>query len=242
MGVFFAPTSEWRLIATATIASRLQENLRSGIITTMRFPREVSADVTRFGVDVDKALKTRLLRIADWYTCITGRVPADLPEDMPPSLKVADLGLISAKQWHMGQGTKPETNPDFVEFALFDNITRLFSYNDESSCIRFLNTTLARMKQDTRVTMCGFAAGVLTEKTYSDLESMCDGTIDVKTVEAGGVAHTILRVRSFPDIRHTKGWYAIATKPHAVSLVPAYQAGGDVSRAVTSLENTPQPH
>jgi KaiC/GvpD/RAD55 family RecA-like ATPase len=218
IGVLFSPTSEWRMIASATIASRLQANLRAGLISTMRFPHEICADIAKLGVNVEKALETHVLRIADWYTCITGRVPAQLPEDMAASLRITDLGVISAKQWNLGQ---PEANPDYIEFALFDNLARLFSYNDENSCLKFLNTTLARMKQDMRVTMCGFTTGVLDKKTYADLKSMFDGIIDLKTVETGGTSHSIIRVRSFPDVDHNKGWYALKSRGKTVALAPA---------------------
>jgi hypothetical protein len=187
----------------------------------MRFPREICADIDKLGVDTEKALKGNMFRVADWYTCITGRLPAQIPEDMASSLRVADLGVISAKYWNLGRGEEPEANPEYVEFALFDNLARLFSYNDENSCIKFLNTTLARLKQDRRVTMCGFTTGVLEKKTYSDLKSMCDGIVDLRTTEADAASHTIIRVRSFPDAVHTKGWYAIKLQKGGATLVPA---------------------
>lgn len=241
VGVFFAPSSEWRLIVTATVASRLQANLKAGIITTTRFPKEIQADLKRFGVDVEKAVQVSALHIADWYTCITGRVPTEVPDDMPVSLKVEELGLISSKYWHTGKGTAPDSLPDFVEFALFDNLTKMFNYNDGVSCIRFLNTLMARMKQDTRATMVGFATEVLDKKEYSNLESMFDGIIDVSTVEAGGALHTMVRVRSFPDVRHTKGWHAVMPQPDALKLVPASQAGIEIHRAADGAENTHPP-
>jgi KaiC/GvpD/RAD55 family RecA-like ATPase len=221
IGVFFSPIAEWRLVAAATIASRLQVNLRAGIVTTMRFPQEICADIAKLGVDAERALNTNMFRIADWYTCITGRLPAQVPEDTASSLRVADLGVISAKYWNLGRGETPEANPEYVEFALFDNLARLFSYNDENSCIKFLNTTLARLKQDKRVTMCGFTTGVLERKTYADLKSMCDGIVDLKTTEADAATHTIIRVRSFPDTPHNKNWYTIITEKGNVTLVPA---------------------
>lgn len=234
VGVFFSPTAEWRLIATATVASRLAINLRAGIVTTMRFPHEICTDITKLGVDVDKALKTNMFRIADWYTCITGRLPTQVPEDMATSLRVADLGVISAKEWHLGHGERPEANPDYVEFALFDNLSRLFSYNDENSCIKFLNTTLARLKHDLRVTMCGFTTGVLDKKTYADLKSMCDGIIDLKTIEAGGALHTVMRIRSFPEVVHNKSWYAIKSQNGTLTMVPTSEVSEELHSAVSN--------
>ena len=140
---------------------------------------------------------------------------------MASSLRVADLGVISAKYWNLGRGEDPQANPEYVEFALFDNLARLFSYNDENSCIKFLNTTLARLKQDRRATMCGFTTGVLERKTYSDLKSMCDGIVDLKTTEADATSHTIIRVRSFPDAMYSKGWYTVKPQNGMVTLVPA---------------------
>jgi len=238
IGAFFAPASQWRLITSATVASRLQANLRSGVVTTTRFPKEIYSDLTKFGVDIEKTIETGIFHVADWYTCITGRVPAKLPEDMPSSLKVSELGVISSKLWYTGKGALPETDPNFIEFALFDNLARLFSYNDSTSCIKFLNTTLARMKQDTRVGMCGFARGILEKTVYSDLESMCDGIIDVHTIEADGITHTIVRARSFPNIMHTKGWHVMKAQPNSVSLVPASELGGQIYRTVSSLANS----
>jgi len=226
IGVFFAPAAEWRLMVTAIVASRLKAGLRSGIITTTRFPEEICNDMARFGVDAKSALATGLCRIADWYTCVTGRLPEKPPEDMATSLRVADLGFISAKYWHIGHGTRPEVNPDFIELALVDNLTRLFSYNDETSCIKFVNTTLARMKQDGRTSIYGFATKVLEKKTYADLESMCDGIMDVKTIEVEGAHQTIVRVRSFPEVRHTEGWQAINVEGNSVSLKPAPKIDG----------------
>ncbi len=220
IGAFFAPAAEWRLIVTAIVASRLKVGLRSGIVTTTRFPKEICNDMVRFEVDVNSAFSTGLCRIADWYTCVTGRLPAKPPEDMATSLRVADLGVISAKQWNIGQGINPEANPEYIEFALFDNLTRLFSYNDEISCIKFLNTTLARMKQDMRISIYGFATQVLDKKTYADLESMCDGIIDVRTIEVEDAEQTVVRVRSFPEVRHTKGWHAISVQGNLISLTP----------------------
>lgn len=187
----------------------------------MRFPHEICADIDKLGVDAEKALNANMFRIADWYTCITGRLPPQVPEDMASSLRVADLGVISAKYWNLGRGEDPQANPEYVEFALFDNLARLFSYNDENSCIKFLNTTLARLKQDRRATMCGFTTGVLERKTYSDLKSMCDGIVDLKTTEADATSHTIIRVRSFPDAMYSKGWYTVKPQNGMVTLVPA---------------------
>jgi len=234
VAVFFEPSSEWKLIVSATIASRLTSNLRAGIVTTTRFPKDIHADLARFGVDVQKASASGMLQTADWYTWTTGRVPTNMPDDMSSSLKVEELGLLSRKYWHTGRGSSPERDPGFVEFALFDNLVRMFSYNESSACVKFLNTLLARMKQDTRAVMCGFATGILEKREYSNLESMFDGSMDVQTLEQGGAVHTIVRVRSFPEVRHTKGWYAISAQHDAVTLVPASRLGVQFQRASTS--------
>ena len=228
------------MVVTAMIASRLQANLKCGIITTTRFPKEIQKDISRLGVDVENALQSRMFRIADWYTCITGRVPADLPDDMPASLKIEELGLLTSKYWHTGKGLSPDSDPEFIEFAVFDNLTRLFNYNEGNVCFKFLNTMLARLKQDTRTVVCGFATGVLEKKDYSNLESMFDGVVDVDTIEAGGGIHTIVRVRSFPDVKHRKGWYTVRSLPDGVSLMPISQMGPEAQRAASSFVNTPQ--
>ena len=233
IGTFFSPDSEWKLICVATIASRLQASLRAGIITTTRFPSEICTDIARFGVDTSKALDTGLLQIADWYTCLTGRVPAQIPSDMAPSLRVEELGLISARSWHVGKGKAPESDPSFIEFAIVDNMSRLFNYNEPSVCVKYINTGIARTKQDTRVFMYGFATRVLDKRIYADLQSMFDGIIDVRTVEVRGATHTIMRMRSGLDIQHVKGWHAIISKPNETSLTPLSELGEEVYRAAS---------
>lgn len=218
IGVFFTPASEWRVILDALVASRLRANLRAGILTTMRFPDDITSDIARFGVNVQKAVEARLLQIADWYTCITGRVPPDSPEDMATSLRVEDLGLISTKYWALRKGAMPESRPTFIELAIFDNLTRLFRYNEDKACVKFLYTTIARMKQDKRLAICGFAKGVLEKALYNDLESMFDGIVDVRTKTERGAMSTILRVRSFPETQHSKGWFMLTGSPGSAML------------------------
>jgi KaiC/GvpD/RAD55 family RecA-like ATPase len=225
VGVFFTPASEWRVIVTAVVASRLRANLRAGILTTTRFPREIAMDLARFGVDAQKAIEAGSLRIADWYTCITGHLPPDPPDDMATSLRVEDLGLITSKYWHVRKGIEPESTPDFIELAVFDNLTRLFNYNDERACVKFLYTTIARMKQDRRLTICGFAKGVLEKQVYNDLESMFDGIVDVRRTKEGGGICTVVRVRSFPETLYTKAWFAVRARADSVSLVAMSNLG-----------------
>ena len=224
IGVFFTPESDWRLIVTALVASRLRANLKAGIVTTTRFPEEIARDIARFGVDTQTSFDTHQLQIADWYTCITGRVPPEAPTDMAMSLRVEDLGLISTKYWHVRQGIRPESDPEFIELAIFDNLTRLFSYNEEKTCVKFLYTTIARMKQDKRVTICGFAKGVLEDSMYHDLESMFDGIVDVRRTNGGRGTSTAIRVRSFPETNYAKAWFLVRERPNSLPLLAMSQS------------------
>jgi len=208
------------MIVTALLASRLQANLRVGIITMTRFPKEILEDLSRFGVDTQHLMEEGSFRIADWYTCVTGRMPPTPPEDMPASLKVGDLGIIASKEWHAGKGLRPESDPNFIELMVLDNLTRLFSYNEENECVKFLYTTIARTKQDERVGVYGFAKGVLDLRTYHDLESMFDGILDIKTSKVSSERHTLVRVRSFPDTEYTTGWHELKSQAGLASLTP----------------------
>jgi len=208
------------MIVTALLASRLRANLRVGLITTTRFPREILEDLSKFGIDTERLMKEGSFRIADWYTCVTGRMPLTPPEDMPPSLKVGDLGIIASKEWHSGKGLRPESDPNFIEMAVLDNVTRLFRYNEENECVKFLYTTIARTKQDGRVGLYGFATGVLDPRTYHDLESMFDGILDIKVSELSTERHTVIRVRSFPDTQYTAEWYEVKIQAGLPSLTP----------------------
>jgi KaiC/GvpD/RAD55 family RecA-like ATPase len=82
------------------------------------------------------------------------------------------------------------------------------------------------MKQDRRTSIYGFATEVLEKKTYADLESMCDGIMDVKAIEVEEAQQTIVRVRSFPDVQHAKGWQAMNVEGNSVLLAPASKIDG----------------
>ncbi len=219
IAVFFDPASEWYSLIEGVAAKRLQEGQKIALITTTRFPDQIRGAIRRFQVDPNVYEDKIQLFIADWYSWLTGRAPKLSSVAVAPSLRVGDLGIILRENWYSKEGTASKENPLFIELAIFDNLSTLFTYNPEDASLRFLNTAVARAKQDGRVVIAGFATKVHGERVYANLEAMNDGVLDVATRDIRGGITTFVRVRNFVGVRYERGWHLLRHVPDGLELL-----------------------
>jgi len=222
IAVFFDTASHWYSLVSSIAAQRLREQSKVVVVTTTRFPDQIRADLVESGIDnVARYEEDVALLIADWYSWVTGRPGVDkynLPGAAAASLKVEELALITNKLWMTKDGIKPECNPLFIELVVFDNCSNIFLYNPAEACLRLLNGTTGRLKQDGRVVLAGFASKMHNEAIIQSVESMVDGILDVATRDVEGAIKSYIRVRRFFGAKHRQGWYELLSTSSGIRL------------------------
>lgn len=211
--VEFEPQSIWYETSLNLAADALVNGVRTDYHTFVRDPNEARMKLAKLGLDIGKLEEQDILRIIDSYTVQTGLGVAKTPKGAPPahvaitrSLKVSDLSI------EMAQGMKNQTYVESNRKRLHidDNSSVYLQYNEERALIDFYRTRLIPLSRAwQRIGVHSFVAGVHSDGFYRQLESLCDGIVDLKAQETGGRIEHLVRVRSMRGRTYDSRWHKL---------------------------------
>ncbi len=148
----------------------------------MHLPQDVRRRIAEQGVDVEKSENTGIFRLNDSYTPSTGL-------DLPAGTRKSGIGSLNLADWSKSERGDIE-NPTDAEkrwVHIDDDISILLQHNDERE---FHKSRRDRALPWTRalelVLFQPIATGLYSESFYRQMESICDGIIEFRTMEEGG--------------------------------------------------------
>ncbi|MDA4124914.1 MAG: hypothetical protein OK438_05640 [Thaumarchaeota archaeon] len=203
--VEFEPQSCWYDVAYTMAAQALRKGLKTDLHIFQHNPKAVRDAVKGMGLDVKELEGQDLLRFIDSYSVQIGVNPADLPKGADAfktsSVKLEDWAKAAAQQM---SEVIPESERNRLHID--DNTAVLSRYNKEDDVIDYWRTKIIPLyKTREGVLMNAVALGVASDWFYKQHESLVDGIIDCRSVEANGVVEHQIRVRAFrgkaPDSR-----------------------------------------
>jgi len=219
--VEFDPQSVWYDTSFTLAAQALRSNIRTDYHTFLKRPEEVEERLAQLGVDVRALEKEDILRVIDSYTIQTGIgtpvKPKGSDQFLTDSVKISDWSIPTAKQIKDGWA-----EPEKFRLHLDDNTSVLMRYNSENDFIDYWRTRMIRGYARTRgcILINAFATGVHNEQFYRQLESLCDGIIELKTREQDDDLLQLLRAKAFQGMNYDSRWQQLRVTDGEVTMAP----------------------
>jgi len=178
--------SQWSTLILNMVAEMLRKGTEVLYISTSRQLLEVRDSFRTYGLDTAPFETNERLVLSDAFTYKTGHESTE--KYRFPSLKIADVSLISSKsldQWAPGS------------VRLFDNVSEVVEASDEKSFLKFYRTWISRFVTKERIVIDGFIRGVHSDALYASVMTSADGVFELRNEEIDGRMENTLRVRSF---------------------------------------------
>jgi len=233
--VEFDPDSQWLPLATTLAAQLHQMDHYICYLAMARPPSDVKEALTTQGIDVGTAVKGGRLVVEDWYSASLsgGQVEAAGVragafeivdgELRAKTLKVADLSV----EWLKTSKTGPKAY-DIVDhwppgsLVLVESFSTILRFNEEKPFVEWIESRVNPEERRRRgITVQGLVRGIHSDWLYKRMESASDGVIDIRVMERGEEAKSLLRIRSLKGQPHDSRWHEIQIKPNGeVALGP----------------------
>lgn len=226
--VEFDPDSQWFSVATTIVANYFGTNHHVCYLAMARSPEAVRAAVSGLEVDISAAETSGRLVVEDWYsaTLTGGRLepPSGQIGLFEPtqgglrvrSLKVADLSV----EWLKTAKTGPQAY-DIVDrwpagsLIVVESLSGILRFNEEKAFVEWMESRVNPEERKRRtITLQGFVRGIHSDWLYRRMEGASDGVIDIRVMERGEEAKSLLRVRSLKGQPHDSRWHEIEIKPN----------------------------
>ncbi len=223
--VEFEPQSLWYETSLTMSGQALKQGARTVYHTLMHLPEDVRQGLARQGVDVEKAEEDGIFHIIDSYTPSTGLdLPAGKGKASRASLKLAD--------WSMSDKSSIEKPKEAEKRWLHidDDLSILLRHNDENEFHRNRRDRAIPWARALELALFQpIAAGIYSRSFYGQMESVCDGIIDFKTKEDGGVVENYVRVRMMRGKSHDSSWRLLRVRDNGeVAVEPTPRVGGSL--------------
>ena len=202
--VEFESDSLWYETSLTIAAQALRASAKTAYHTFLRNPDEIRQSLTRFGLNVYDLESKGVFEIEDSYTPQTGLGPSKTRAEWAQSLKIADWSIADAKllKTQLREEDKKWLHID-------DNTGVLLQYNQEKAVIDYWRTRKDTSKVADEVAFHSFLKGVASDAFYNQIESLCDGIIDLKKNEKGQEIEHYLRFRILRGKRIDSRWHRL---------------------------------
>jgi KaiC/GvpD/RAD55 family RecA-like ATPase len=199
--VEYDAASQWYKATLTVAAGWLKENGRVTYGAGSQTPDDIRAQLSRLGLNVEDLEKQEKLQLQDWFTATLGLKSKE--KLAPPSLKVADLSIWTAKEQMQG--------PPAVDLLrIADNIPVLDRFNTEKSWIEYVLTRVIPSRRFRKTTAIrGVMRNIHSEWAYKQLEGAVDGIIDFKLDDTGDQLRNLIRIRNMRDVGFDGRWHAL---------------------------------
>jgi KaiC/GvpD/RAD55 family RecA-like ATPase len=202
--VEFDPDSLWYETSLTIAAQALRVGAKTAYHTFLRPPSEIRQALTNLGLNVSVLESTGIFQIGDSYTPQTGLGSSETKAEWAESLKVSDWSISDAKLLKAQL-----TEADKRWLHLDDNTGVLLQYNSEKAIIDYWRTRKGTTKIAEEVSLHSFLKGVASNAFYNQIESLCDGIIDLKKEEKGSEIEHYLRLRILRGKRIDSRWHLL---------------------------------
>ena len=182
----FDADSQWPALVLNMVAGLLQRGTEVLYISTSKPLPEIRSNFRRLGFDASSFETDERLVLSDAFTYKTGHESTEKYHF--PSLKIADISLISSKSLDLW-------TPGTVR--LFENVSEIVEASDEKSFIKFYRTWISRFVVKGRIVVDGFVRGIHSDSLYTSVMTSADGVFELRTEEIDGRMENTLRVRAF---------------------------------------------
>lgn len=189
--VEFEPQSLWYDTSLTISAQALKNGAKTVYHTLMHLPDDVRRRIAEQGVDVERAEDEGLFRINDSYTPTTGlSLPEGARKSRPSSLDVTDWSVKEKND--IEKPTEAEKRWVHVD----DDVSVLMQHNDEKELHKERRArALPWVRTLELMLFQPIATGLFSESFYKQMESVCDGIIEFRTVDEAGKVENYARVR-----------------------------------------------
>ena len=207
----FEPDSIWYETSLTIAAQALREGVKTAYHTFRHAPREVERAFARFGLDGRKLKNDGVFELIDSYTVQTGLGLPEKLQNVPTdyalieSLKLPDWSISYAQAVKTGFAEQEKR-----WLHIDDDTTVLTKYNSENTCLEFCRTRgLPDIRASESVTFNSLLKGVASDAYYRQVESLCDGIIELKTQDKQGEIENLLRMRALRGRKFDSKWHAL---------------------------------
>jgi len=182
----FDADSEWSTLILNIVAEMLRKGTEVLYISTSKQLSVLRDNFRTYGFDTSLFEIDERLVLSDAFTFKTGHQSTE--KYYFPSLKIADLSLISSKSLDLwAPGT----------VRLFENVSEVVEASDEKSFLKFYRTWISRFVTKQRIVIDGFVRGIHSDALYTSVMTSADGVFELRTEEIDGVMQNTLRARAF---------------------------------------------
>jgi KaiC/GvpD/RAD55 family RecA-like ATPase len=202
--VEFEPDSLWYEASLTIAAQALRARAKTAYHTFLRPPDEIRQILTSLGLDVRKLESGGVFEIEDSYTPQTGLGPSETKAQWVQSLKVSDWSIADAK---LLKAQIPEEDKRWLHID--DNTGVLLQYNQEKTIIDYWRTRKGTTRVAEEVAFYSFLKGVASNAFYNQIESLCDGIVDLKKEEKGPEIEHYLRLRIMRGKHYDSRWHLL---------------------------------
>lgn len=202
--VEFEPDSLWHETSLTIAVQALRQGAKTAYHTFLRPPNEIRQALTRFGLDVKKLEEEAFLEIVDSYTPQTGLGPSETKAQWAQSLKVSDWSIADAR---LLKAQIPEEDRRWLHID--DNTGVLLQYNQEKAIVDYWRTRGGTIRVAKEIALFSFLKGVASDAFYKQIESLCDGIVDLKKEEKGAEIEHYLRLRIMRGKRCDSRWHRL---------------------------------
>ncbi len=228
----YDPESQWLSVAATITARYVMSGSNACHAVCVRPRQHARRDLSRLGLDVDKAEEDGLLRVDDWYAATlslersTGasRFYEVLGEGANSyvrinSLKVSDLSIEWLRLMKDGHPYIVENWPP-GHIIVLESVSPMLRFNDEKTLLDWIEGRVNPYERSkNRIEFQGVVRGIHSESFYKRMESASDGVIDVRVVEQGDQVKNLIRVRSIKGQPHDTRWHEIQVKSNGEAAV-----------------------
>ncbi len=189
--VEFEPQSLWYDTSLTIAAQALKHGEKTVYHTLMHLPQDIRRRIAEQGVDLEKAEDKGIFRIYDSYTPSTGL-------ELPEGRRERVLGSVNLADWSTSEKRDIERPAEAEKRWLHidDDVSVLLQYNDEKEFHKSRRDRgLPWVRALELVLFQPIATGLFSENLYRQMESVCDGIIEFRTLDEAGRVENYARVR-----------------------------------------------
>jgi class 3 adenylate cyclase len=214
--VEFDPDSLWYETSLTIAALAMKEGTKTEYHVFQHFPSEVREAFSRLGVDAEKMEEMGLLDIWDSYTPTVDyaaqlrRIATSSSNQYVSTPKKPLDTSRSAVSWKK-RAKKGYSAEDKRWLHIDDNTAIFLQYNSEKDLIDNWRTSLLPYGIRARETphFLGFVKGAASPEFYTKFEALCDGIVDVKSLQEGDRIAHYLRIRMLRGRSCDTSWHRI---------------------------------
>lgn len=206
--VEFDPQAPWIDVGLTLLAQALRAGVPCDFHLFQQGPEDARRDLRRFGIDPGPAGEGAALRLIDSFGQQTGlRRPSSGPDPEPffATMRLSEWGTVAER--HFAE------NIPAVErgrFHLDDNLQALARYNSEEEILDHWRTRVVPVfRASGSILLNAVSAGTLSPSFYPRFESLCDGVLELRTVEDGGRIDQRIRLRALRGRRIDTRWHSL---------------------------------